>query len=228
MIDKTLLIFDIDGTLCNTKEISDNCFIETFKKIYNYDYQSIEWENFKNITDEALFYDLYKFHFSEKPTLSEIQNFKNQYYKQLLKLTNKFNLVKGANELLLKCKQNNTPIAIATGSWLNIALLKMNATKLNYLNIPISSSNDSFKRTEIVKSVISKSKQFYNTKNFKNITYFGDGLWDKKCCEDLGINFIGVDIDNNQKLKLADTKTIINDFTQIKNINNEYLSIYQN
>jgi hypothetical protein len=57
-IEKTLLIFDINDTLCDTKVVGDNCFIETFEKIHQCSLQNIEWENFTNVTDTGLYEDL--------------------------------------------------------------------------------------------------------------------------------------------------------------------------
>jgi phosphoglycolate phosphatase-like HAD superfamily hydrolase len=219
LTEPTLYIFDIDGTLCNTKEIGDNCFIEVFEQMYHCQLKNIQWENFTHVTDAALYRDLYKFYFQIDPTVKETQLFKKEYYKQLYSLTQikaqHFKLVKGANEFLLTCKQNNIPTAIATGSWLDIALLKMNACNLYFKNTPLGTSDDDYRRTGIVKSVIEKSKQFYTIDTYRNITYFGDGLWDFECCKQLNIDFIGIDIDNNGKLQNAGVKNVIANFSEL-------------
>ena len=193
-----------------------NCFIEVFEKLYQCNLGNIEWENFTNVTDTALYNDLYKLHFQFEPTAIEIQKFKSAYYSQLLILTktvkDKFKLVEGANEFLSMCQQKKLPVAIATGNWLDVAYLKMKTCNLNFENIPISSTDDDYRRTEIVKTVIEKAKKYYNIKTFESITYFGDGIWDKKCCADLGINFIGIDIDNTQKLQQAGAEKVCRNF----------------
>jgi phosphoglycolate phosphatase-like HAD superfamily hydrolase len=217
MTGPTLFIFDIDGTLCETKDIGDNCFIEVFEEMYLCKLGNIQWENFTNVTDTALYNDLYKLHFDIVPTETETRRFKQEYYRQLNSLARTrpqhFKMVEGAAEF---CKQSEISIAIATGSWLDVAELKMNACKLDFDNIPISSSNDDGRRTEIVKSVIKKSKQFYAVHTFSAITYFGDGLWDKQCCDELGIDFIGIDTDNNQKLQKAKAKKVYTNFLNIE------------
>lgn len=219
MTESTLLIFDIDGTLCQTKEIGDNSFIKVFEKMYKCHLNNIEWENFPNVTDAALYSDLFELNFARTPTKIEFEDFKLNYFNDLVRIIDldpsKFKIVEGANEFLSNCMHQHLPIAIATGSWLNIALLKMEACHLIFNNIPITSSDDSYRRAEIVELVIEKSKIHYAKSFFDKIIYFGDGLWDKNCCEELGIDFIGIDIDNNYKLKTAGVKLIYPDFKNI-------------
>jgi beta-phosphoglucomutase-like phosphatase (HAD superfamily) len=47
----TLLIFDIDGTLTDTKGVDDHCFMSAFQDEYAVELHNIDWANFKNITD---------------------------------------------------------------------------------------------------------------------------------------------------------------------------------
>lgn len=221
-----LLIFDIDGTLCQTKAIGDNCFIEVFEEMHQCKLANIAWENFTNVTDTALYSDLYKMQFSFEPSKNKTQMFKIEYYKQLVNLTKTkadcFKETDGAFEFLTHCKQNNISIAIATGSWLDIALLKLNSCNMNFEEIPISSSDDDYRRTKIVKSVIEKSKKHYKTSQFTKIIYFGDGIWDYVCCQELEINFVGIDTDNTQKLKQAGAKKVVTNFRGLDLIlNNE-------
>jgi phosphoglycolate phosphatase-like HAD superfamily hydrolase len=217
-----LLVFDIDGTLCQTKEIGDDCFVELFEKKYQCDLTGIEWENFVNVTDTALYNDLYKMQFGSDANQMEMQVFKQAYYAALLALTKTksecFKVVEGANDFLLYCQQNDIPIAIATGSWLDIALLKMNACGLQTQTIPISSSDDDDTRTGIVTSAIEKSEKQYHIEGFEKVIYFGDGLWDLKCCQALNIPFVGIDIDDNRKLHHAGVQYIYPNFKEKEKI----------
>lgn len=211
-----LLIFDIDGTLCDTKDVGDNCFIELFEQKYKCNLGNVEWERFPNVTDKALFYDTYQMQFGIVPTVEIIEEFKALYRQEIIKLTenqaDKFRVVKGANEFLAHCKAKNLHIAIATGAWKEVAILKMQAAGLHYEHIVLASSDDDFRRTGIVNKAIKNVKNAQQCIDFEKIIYFGDGLWDLKCCQDLNIDFIGLDIDNNQKLKKAGVPFIVEHF----------------
>lgn len=217
-----LLIFDIDGTLCDTKDIGDNCFIELFEQKYQCNLGNIEWERFPNVTDKGLFCDVYQMQFGIVPTIEIIEDFKKVYCQEITKLADnqadKFKVVKGANEFLAACKEKNLPIAIATGAWRDVALLKMQTAGLHFENIVLASSDDDFRRTGIVETAIENVKIQHQKTGFEKIVYFGDGLWDLKCCQDLDIHFIGVDIDGNQKLHKAGTPFIVEHFEKLEDI----------
>ncbi|NNF32714.1 MAG: HAD family hydrolase, partial [Saprospiraceae bacterium] len=44
------IIFDIDGTLTDTKEVDDKCFIQAFHNVFDMDIRSQNWSAFKNVT----------------------------------------------------------------------------------------------------------------------------------------------------------------------------------
>jgi hypothetical protein len=148
--------------------------------MYRCELEDIAWENFIHVTDTALYRDLYHMKLGKVAGADDRQIFEKEYFHQLSLLaktkSEHFKEVAGANEFLSHCKKNNISVAIATGSWLDIALFKMNECNLGYGGIPISSSNDDFRRGEIVKSVIAKSMDWYSLSNFEKVIYFGDGL----------------------------------------------------
>ncbi|MCF6283510.1 MAG: HAD family hydrolase, partial [Candidatus Polarisedimenticolaceae bacterium] len=83
-------------------------------------------------------------------------------------------------------EMNDVVLSIATGGWLESAELKLNSAGINIKNIPVASSNDHYCRTKIMKI----AEQRATNGNAINNTYFGDGVWDKKACGELGYNFI--------------------------------------
>jgi beta-phosphoglucomutase-like phosphatase (HAD superfamily) len=50
-----LLIFDIDGTLTDTKRVDDECFINAFQDEYGVILTNTDWTTFVNVTDTGLF-----------------------------------------------------------------------------------------------------------------------------------------------------------------------------
>lgn len=215
-----LLVFDIDGTLCDTKTVGDNCFINTFEAMYNCNLGKIQWEYFTNVTDAALYHDLFFQIKKTKATGDEIIKFKLTYESNLKTLFagNLVSATPGANEFISYCKQQNFYLSIATGNWLNSALIKMDACGLNYKSISISSSDDALRREEILLSAIGKAKNRHKQSDFGRIVYFGDGRWDYECAKNLNIDFVGVDINKSGTLISTNAKHIIPNFTNPKAI----------
>lgn len=78
-------------------------------------------------------------------------------------------------------------VAIATGGWRETAVLKLESAGFDLSGVPLSSANDSKDRSEIMRSAISTANS-----SLQSITYYGDGIWDKKACTELGWNFVAV------------------------------------
>lgn len=216
----TLLIFDIDGTLTDTKEVDDDCFISAFFDEYNIALKNIDWTTFTNVTDYGLFLDIYSSVFNKKPTENDRLNFQRRFFEyldiQLKSNPEKFKSVNGASTFINYCLDHtNFKIAFATGGWQYSANLKLQAADIFNVGIPISSCDILFRRQDIILEVIEKSKHHYKTQTFDTIIYFGDGVWDYKTTSELEIEFIGVDINNDKKLERLGVKNIINDFTDI-------------
>jgi len=45
------IIFDIDGTLTNTKKVDDECFINAFEQTFDINIEQVNWEDIANVTD---------------------------------------------------------------------------------------------------------------------------------------------------------------------------------
>ncbi len=99
----------------------------------------------------------------------------------------RFRLVDGALALLQELKKHEVPIAIGTGDWFETSTFKLCAAGIPLDNIPMVTSSDFYSRREIVAGAAAKAgRPLHET------MYVGDGLWDLRCCQKLGIPFIGV------------------------------------
>jgi phosphoglycolate phosphatase-like HAD superfamily hydrolase len=221
----TLLIFDIDGTLTDTKEVDDFCFLSVFQDEYKVEMSKVDWTTFTNVTDSGLFFDLYSSVFNKSPTENEKLNFQTKFFiyldRQLQTATDKFKGVNGAANFVKHCSEREEyKIAFATGGWEYSAKLKLQAASIYYKNIPLSNCNYFYRRQDILMEAIEQSKQHYKTKEFDSVIYFGDGEWDYKTTCELQIPFIGVDINNDKKLNKLGVQDVINDFYDINEILN--------
>jgi len=216
-----LVIFDIDGTLVDSVKTDDECFVQTFKNLYNIDLSASKWTDFTNVTDLGLTTEIFEQNFGQKPTKSEIVNIKTYFYDLLSKRQKNFNEIQGAVEFVETLRSTkNFEIAVATGGWKETALLKTKSICLDLSKTVLKSSNDHFNRAEIIKMAIATSAKKKNLKTFESVTYIGDGIWDFKVSLDLGLKFIGIDNSSNGNLKKAGAKIIFSDFKKKQEIIN--------
>lgn len=219
-----LIIFDIDGTLTDTKQVDDACFMQAFENIFGINIQNQKWENLKNITDWGITEEIILQRENRIPSKNEYRKIKNNFI-DLISEKRKiapelFQEIKGASSFFNQLKKrNDIALGIATGGWEETALIKLNAIGISINDYPFSNSNYFKTREEITLNCIRQAEKKYQHR-FEDIIYFGDGKWDYLTCKKLGIQFIGIDNVGNGKLKSWGSKIVFQDFTQPENINN--------
>ncbi len=214
-----LIIFDIDGTIINSVKADDSCFMETFKTLFKVDLFNEKWHNYKNITDTGLTMEIFENHFNRLPKESEIVAVKQHFYGLLKSRMNEVEEIKGAINFIRELDaMNDYNIAFATGGWKKTALLKCNSIDFDLKEFVFKSSDDHFERTKIIELSIGTSKLLNSIGRYKTITYIGDGSWDYKATQALGINFIGIDANSNNRLKNLGVNKIIKDYSDIDSV----------
>lgn len=210
-----LVIFDLDGTILDSINADDLCFIQTFQDLHQIDLTNANWNDFKNVTDSGLTFDIFKKWLDRTPTEYEIKMTKNYFYNLIHQKRSEFKEINGALSFIdALSKKAEFEIGFATGGWKETAELKCNSIGLDVNEFIFKSSNDHFNRAKIIELVIHEALIKNNLEEFESIVYFGDGLWDLKTTQELGVGFIGVDFKQNQKLSKAGVKHVIKDFTQ--------------
>ncbi|NER16097.1 HAD family hydrolase [Spongiivirga citrea] len=214
-----LLIFDIDGTILDSVNADDKCFIQTFKDLYQISLINTDWNDFTNVTDTGLTIEIFEKWFNRKPKKEEIENLK-LYFKNLLKdhIQQCTEIEKSLAFIKQTSLKTDFAVGFATGGWKETAELKCNSVGLSLNDYIFKSSNDHYNRAKIIEFVIEEALRINNVKAFESITYFGDGLWDYKTTRALGIDFIGVDFKNNRKLKNIGVEKVIGNFAEPEKI----------
>jgi len=211
-----LIIFDIDGTILNSVNTDDECFIKTIYNLYKIDLRNADWNDFKNVTDTGLTIEIFEKWFNRIPSKEEIKTIKTHFYNLLKQRTNEFTEIENAlsfiNQLSVK---PDFEIGFATGGWGETAELKCSSIGLNLNDFIFKSSNDHFNRGKIIELVIKDALDKSRNKKYESILYFGDGLWDLKSTIELEIDFIGVDFKGNNKLHNAGVKKIISNYVEL-------------
>ena len=150
-----------------------------------------------------------------------ISNFVTNLKTERAKDKLQFSEVSGAKDFFFELKKwDEFKLGIATGSWQKSAKLKLETIGIELDGICFSISDYHKSRESITKDVIGQLTR-KNQKKVEQIIYFGDGEWDYKSCENLGTEFIGIDIENDGKLTRLGAKTVYQDYTNSDEIINE-------
>ncbi len=214
-----LVIFDIDGTLTNTKTVEDKCFIQAFEQIFDFDISAYKWEDLQNVTDWGIIEEIIQKTQQREATAREYASMQ-QHFFELLRIEcardkQQFQEVAGAKHFFDKLRiSDQFAIGIATGSWSQSARIKLQAICIDPKGIPFSNSDFFKSRARITQHAIEQAETKHQTK-FKDIIYFGDGAWDFKTCKELGIRFIGIDVAQDGKLKALGADIVFEDFRDI-------------
>ncbi|MFZ4767390.1 MAG: HAD family hydrolase, partial [Roseimicrobium sp.] len=116
-----------------------------------------------------------------------------------------FPATEGAVELLHELRAAGHRIAIATGDWRETITFKMRAAGIPYEGIPIVTSSEHYSRADIIRAAVAEAGG-----PLDEAVYVGDGLWDLRACEQLGIPFIGVG-HRKERLQKAGAHHVLDD-----------------
>jgi len=182
------VMFDIDGTLVQSYDFDEEIYAATVEKVAGIEMDR-DLSHYRHITDAGILREVIGRHgLYEKA--EEIQSqVKNCFIREISRHieNNPVEEVPGARSFLnYLASLDNVAVSFATGGWFETAVLKLDAAGFHYSKECIFSSDDHFRRTEIMKLARAKLSKHEDAA----CTYFGDGVWDREACEELGINFV--------------------------------------
>ena len=194
------VIFDIDGTLVQSYEFDEEIYACAVEEVLGFKIDR-NWSKYKDVTDAGILNEIIKNHNLAARKEQIEQRVKRIFVERISAYTEK-NTVKeipGAISFLNRLANlNNVTVSFATGGWYETAVLKLNSAGFHYSSNSISSSDDHFKRTEIMAIAMAKC----DGNRDMACTYFGDATWDKVACEILDLNFVlvGNKVNHNQTI----------------------------
>lgn len=181
-------MFDIDGTLIQSHEMDERCFLDAVLDVTGISLVP-EWSKYPHATDRGIlrtFIENQAPHYQLKSLENEVKERFVQKIKNELAHSPAVP-VEGAVEFVdMLNKRDDITVSFATGGWLESALLKLASAGFDIRDITIASSNDHYSRTEIMKIASSRALG----KEHLDFVYFGDGEWDIKACESLGVDLV--------------------------------------
>ncbi len=190
-----LLIFDIDGTLCDTNYIDELCLVQSAQQVLNIQNISSDWSTYKQSTDSGIILELIEITnlYSENDMYSTVKkSFLELLEKYYYSNPEYFLPIPGAKNIIPLLIKEGFAIGIATGCWLDSAMFKLEKIGIQINNIPICSADNDIERVNIIKQCIKDCSLYYNKDTFSAITYIGDGSWDLLAAKNLCIDLLGI------------------------------------
>jgi len=96
------VIFDIDGTLTNTKKVDDKCFIKAFQQTFDINIENFKWEDLKHVTDWGITEEVIQREVGRAPYKAEYELMRSNFVSILKEAREKdqsqFDEVSGAKD----------------------------------------------------------------------------------------------------------------------------------
>ncbi len=182
-------IFDIDGTLVESFDFDNACYISAIREVLGEVHIHDDWSKYKNVTDTGSLRQIMEENkIREKAQINEVRTKFGEMIRQHLQNGGKYPPKKGAIHLINKLTAaDNYEVGFATGGWRHTAKMKLQHAGFNLRNTVLTSSDDGDERVTIMKKCL-----FALGNNFQRIVYIGDAEWDLQATQELGWHFIGV------------------------------------
>lgn len=213
-----LAIFDIDGTLTNTNDVDNECFVKAFADAHAITNINTNWNTYPHTTDSGITEHIFKEKFGRNPEETELASLKHCFiellHEQHRSDASSFDEIADASLVLDRLnRESEWAVAIATGCWRESGLLKLEAAMIDVGAIPAAYAEDGLSREEILQAALSKSLEHYQESGFEKIVSIGDGLWDVRAARQLSFAFLGVGSGESAlKLRQAGARHVIEDF----------------
>jgi phosphoglycolate phosphatase-like HAD superfamily hydrolase len=211
LIKKHLLICDIDGTLTDSVLIHQAAFVKAMQEIGVAEMDQ-QFHAYKHHTDLHIAKTIYEGFTSNLFSRAVIEQFEQILYLNISE-TLDIAEIKGAKKLLrLLEAETEFGLCFATGSMYKAAQYKLDKIGINFSPLQLVACNDIEDREGILQLAIENAKKHYQVDDFQRIISIGDGLWDLKTAQNLGLEFIGVGPKNKTILEAHGMRIHFNDF----------------
>lgn len=186
-----LVIFDVDGTLIGGEPADWASFSDSFLQAAGFSLTPAHWAGFSEITAQAIVHQALAEHPLEHRRSVEItvrQGYLTRLQAAHAEDSGTFHPANGAAALLKHLTSSpDFDLALATGDWFETISFKLSSSALEIAHIPIATSSDCYSRADIIALAAQRTGR-----PVTDAVYVGDGPWDFRATQQLGIPFIGV------------------------------------
>jgi phosphoglycolate phosphatase-like HAD superfamily hydrolase len=191
-----LAIFDVDGTLTLTNAVDGRCFLQALREVLGVADPDADWSTYADVTDSAIFADVFSSAHGRSPTASDVQRFVARFLALLVDAHRAdpadFREVSGAAAFLDRLGAEGWDLAIATGGFGASARQKLMLAGIDTGDTPLASADDSRSRERIVTLARESARRHAGVESFDRIVLVGDADWDRRTATTLRLPFVQV------------------------------------
>ncbi len=192
-----LVMFDVDGTLCQTNGADERCYVRALLELASGYQVNEDWSRYKNVTEPGIASEIIEERLDRPSTYEELLQIRDRFLALLQEEAaarpESFCEIPGARAMLEQLsRRRDTAISLATGCWRETALFKMRAAGVDPSGFPMASGTDAISRGEILKLSEERASAFCGAISFHSVTYVGDAIWDLRAARSAGYHFVGV------------------------------------
>jgi phosphoglycolate phosphatase-like HAD superfamily hydrolase len=214
-----LVIFDVDGTLCDTYNVDDVGFCEVAAEMLGVPVPPESWKAAPEITDAGILAWLWDRHLGRRPARQELDAFIAAFEavlaRELRRAAGGSLAMPGVAQLLESLAATGWDVAFATGGWGRTARLKLRTAGLPVEPL-LASSDDSADRVEIFRLAGSRAAERAGAPHVRSVLV-GDGLWDVRVAARLGWPVLGIGRgDHADRLRNEGASAVVPDFQDVE------------
>jgi len=195
-----LVVFDIDGTLTDTKRSDLDWYLRALKDEFDVDATEETVVEDDLVTDTGFAQALFRKARGANLSGADIARLRSRfmsYLEEAVRLDpGLIQEIPGAAHLFESLNINpQWKAAVATGCWERSAIYKLQHSGLYNAGIPMATCDDASRRSMIVTLAIGRALLAYRANRFDRIVVVGDRPWDVRVAAMLNFPFIGIDSD---------------------------------
>lgn len=193
-MSKTLVIFDIDGTLLYSNKVDSQCFADTYQRVYKRKFPTIDWSKYPHVTDHVIFRTVIKNEFNRIPKAAEIKDFQNAFSESIKEKRKTaphefMEVPKAVQTVNYLLNHEDYLVGIGTGGWHQPATIKLSHLGFRFQEIMVSCADGRNSREEIIQVVLNQAQ---NKETISRTVYVGDAPWDVRTTRNMKMNFVGI------------------------------------
>lgn len=216
-----LVMFDVDGTLTQTDQVDERCFVQTLREVFGFTNVDTDWTTYPHCSDSGILEALFQSRLGRSPLPAESSTFQGHFLSLLSGETavEPFGAVPGARDFLCGLLGESAfAISIASGAWESSARFKLASAGLDFPEIPAAFSDDAQAREAIMQMSLVRASRVQRRESFDAIIYIGDGVWDARAARNLGFPFIGISTEpaKIEKLYAEGARHVFRDYLNVE------------
>lgn len=195
MTTRGIVVFDVDGTLCNTNEVDESCMAEAVRDVLGVSDISTDWGAYRFSTDNGIVSEIIQTRCGRAPTMRDLREVRARFIELIHQRgrqdANVWTEVAGAAAVLRELASTGWQVAIATGGWGPSARHKLDRSNISIVGVPFACADHAFERVDIIRWAVRSITRIGKIPTIP-VVYVGDGVWDIHAAKSGGFGFIGI------------------------------------